>query len=180
MSNLRLINDTTITSGVSSVNIENVFSADFDIYKIVANGISTVGTTQTDPNFRFINSSGTIVTASNYDYGQLYLRSYASDTEIRSSSDTDIRLVVGDEDSFGGTAIIYVFNPTNISSYTFVLHQGSLAIDLNNNNTVSFASNKGIGLLHEFTSITGFHLKNNNASASVDYTATTYGLRVDS
>ena len=179
MSNLRLLNETTVGSSVTTVNVEDVFTADFDVYKIVIPQMNTVGTASTDVALRFINSSGSIVTASDYDYAQLYLRAYASDTEINSTSDTDIRLVVGDEDSFGGTAIIYVFNPTNISSYTFVLHQGSLAIDLNNNNTVSFASIKGIGLLHEVTSITGFHLKN-NASASVDYTATTYGLRVDS
>ena len=176
MSNLRLLNESSGT-GVTTLSVTDVFTSDFDIYKIK---ISCVSASEQETDLRFINSSGTIVTASNYDYGQLYLRSYASDTEIRSTSATDIRLVVGDEDSFGGTAIIYVFNPTNTSSYTFVLHQGSFAIDLNNNNTVSFASNKGIGLLHEFTSITGFHLKNNNASASVDYTASTYGLRVDS
>ena len=32
MSNLRLINETEITSSVSSVDITDVFSADFDIY----------------------------------------------------------------------------------------------------------------------------------------------------
>ena len=33
MSNLRLINETSFTD-VASVNIDNVFSADFDIYKL--------------------------------------------------------------------------------------------------------------------------------------------------
>lgn len=175
MSNLRLLNESSGT-GVTTLSVTDVFTSDFDIYKIE---ISCASALEQETDLRFINSSGSIITASNYDYAQLYIRAYASDTEINSTSDTDIRLVVGDEDSFGGSAIIYIFNPTNISSYTFVVHQGSLAIDLSNNNTVSFASNKGIGVLHELTSITGFHLKNNNASASVDYTATTYGIRVD-
>jgi len=174
MSNLRLLNESSGT-GVTTLSVTDVFTSDFDIYKIE---ISCASALEQETDLRFINSSGSIITASNYDYAQLYIRAYASDTEINSTSDTDIRLVVGDEDSFGGSAIIYIFNPTNISSYTFVVHQGSLAIDISNNNTVSFASNKGIGLLHELTSITGFHLKNNNA-VSVDYTATTYGIRVD-
>ena len=175
MSNLRLLNKSSGT-GVTTLSVTDVFTSDFNIYKIE---ISCASGLEQETDLRFIDSSGSIVTASNYDYAQLYMRAYASDTEINSQTDTDIRLVVGDEDSFGGSAVIYVFNPTNKLSYTFVLHQGSLAIDLNDNNTTSFASNKGIGLLHELTSITGFHLKNNNASATVDYTASVYGLRVD-
>ena len=35
MSALRLINETTVSSAVRSVEITDVFSADFDIYKIV-------------------------------------------------------------------------------------------------------------------------------------------------
>ena len=174
MSNLRLINETVGTS-ITTLSVTDVFSNDFDIYKLVINCKTTL---EQETDLRFINSSGSIVTASDYDYAQLYMRGYSAFTEIRSTSDSDIRLVVGDEDDFGGNAVIYVFNPTNSSSYTFVLHQGSLAIDLNNNNTVSYASNKGIGLLHQTSSITGFHLKNNN-SRTTTYTTKTYGLRVD-
>ena len=35
MSNLRLINETTTTAGVQTINITDVFSNDFDIYKLV-------------------------------------------------------------------------------------------------------------------------------------------------
>ena len=175
MSNLRLINETVGTS-ITTLSVTDVFTNDFDIYKLIINCETTL---EQETDLRFINSSGSIVTASDYDYAQLYLRAYASDTEINSTSDTDIRLVVGDEDSFGGSAVIYVFNPTNSSSYTFVVHQGSLAIDLSDNDTVSFASNKGIGVLHQTSPIPGFHLKNNN-SRTTTYTTKTYGLRVDS
>ena len=34
MSNLRLINETNVTSSTSTVNVTDVFSADYDIYKI--------------------------------------------------------------------------------------------------------------------------------------------------
>ena len=35
MSNLRLINETTAIAGVTTINITDIFSADYDIYKIV-------------------------------------------------------------------------------------------------------------------------------------------------
>ena len=67
MSNLRLINETEITSGVATVNITDVFSADFDIYKITTSGFTTVSTTSTDLDGRFINSSGSVISSSSYD-----------------------------------------------------------------------------------------------------------------
>ena len=76
----RLLNESSGT-GVTTLSVTDVFTSDFDIYKIK---ISCVSASEQETDLRFINSSGTIVTASNYDYGQLYLRSYASDTEIRS------------------------------------------------------------------------------------------------
>ena len=49
MSALRLINETEITSSVSSVNVTDVFSADFDIYKVTTdNMISASGTPALD------------------------------------------------------------------------------------------------------------------------------------
>ena len=68
MSNLRLINETEITSTVSSVDVQNVFSSDFDIYKItVAINESSAGN-QEWIRLRLINSgSGSIITASEYD-----------------------------------------------------------------------------------------------------------------
>ena len=35
MSNLRLLNETSVTSGVASVSVTDVFTDDFDVYKIV-------------------------------------------------------------------------------------------------------------------------------------------------
>ena len=39
--NLKLLNTTTIGSSVANVDVTNVFSGDYRIYKIVSNGIST-------------------------------------------------------------------------------------------------------------------------------------------
>ena len=57
MSNLRLINETTFSS-VSTVNVDNVFSADYDIYKITSDVAGQYGL------LRFINSAGSVMTDS--------------------------------------------------------------------------------------------------------------------
>ena len=40
MSNLRLINETLVTSAVSTVSVTDVFSSDFDIYKVTCENFS--------------------------------------------------------------------------------------------------------------------------------------------
>ncbi len=127
MSNLRLINETEITSSVSSVNVTDVFSADFDIYKIVTNGFED--TTNT-PNLmiRFINSSGSVISASNYDYAYLNMRADASFPENRATSQTYIRGFFGFSDpTYSQGDVSYIFNPYSYSSSTFALsHFSSL------------------------------------------------------
>ena len=75
MSNLRLINETTVTSAVRTVEITDVFSADFDIYKIV--GVNNF-TAEEYIDMRLINSSGSVVSASNYDNAGLLMKSDAT------------------------------------------------------------------------------------------------------
>ncbi|WP_293319098.1 hypothetical protein [Phenylobacterium sp.] len=174
MSNLRLLNETTATS-VSTMSVTDVFTTDFDIYKITLYSSSA---TEKEDHIQFINSGGSFVNSSSYDYAQLFIRSYSSFSEVSDTSDTKLRLITGSEDNFGGNAIIYVFNPTNSSSYTFILSQMSRGYDLQNDNGFDMDSNKNIGILKQQSSITGFHLFNSSTATS-DYTARTYGLRID-
>ena len=52
-SSFRLVNETTVSSTVSSVNIENVFSSDFDIYAITY-GNATSDVNSVDIQLRYI------------------------------------------------------------------------------------------------------------------------------
>ena len=78
MSNLRFLNETTVGSSVSTVDVTDVFTSDFDIYKIVVPQMVTNGTASTDVAMRFINSSGSIVTASEYDWAKRGIRAYTT------------------------------------------------------------------------------------------------------
>mgnify|MGYP001397838965 CR=1 FL=1 len=81
MSNLRFLNETTVGSSVSTVDVTDVFTSDFDIYKIVVPQMVTNGTASTDVAMRFINSSGSVVTSSEYDYATLDLISSTTFSE---------------------------------------------------------------------------------------------------
>ena len=171
MSNLRLLNETTGTS-VYTISVTDVFTSNFDIYKIVLYSSSA---SEKEDHLRFINSSGSVISSSNYDYAQLFHRSYSSFSQVRDTSDTKLRLITGSEDNFGGNAVIYVFNPTSSSSYTFMIAQS------NGFNSASGGGSDGvkyIGVLKNTSIMKGFGFR--RASGTYDsLKVRTYGLRVD-
>ena len=179
MSNLRLINETNVSSFVNSVNITDIFSADFDIYKIVVSDTEPSGVPSTDVislYTRFINSSGSIVTASNYDRASLLMKAenVFDNDRLANSSFLYGRDNIANYTSSG--SVTYIFNPYS-SSYTFMLGQGSGGYDTANNR---YRANKQIGVLKQTASMTGINLYSSNSSYSFKALIRTYGLRVDS
>ncbi len=166
MSNLRLINETTFSS-VSTVNVDNVFSADYDIYKITSDVAGQYGL------LRFINSAGSVMTDSTYDTARLNLKLNTTFSETRVVG-TDVGIYAFTESSGSGAGgnVLYIFNPNSSSSYTFVTAQ---TVDINSSTAHRIA--KTIGVHKNASSMSGFQL---NALASVSGTLRTYGLRVDS
>lgn len=176
MSNLRLINETTVSSNVAStVSITDVFTSDFDIYKIVST--AHIHSADKDIYMRYINSSGYIVSASNYDTASLVMRTADPFLE-RPSSRNNIdyggyfNLTMGDN---GGGAVEYVFNPTNTSTYTFGVNQSQGMYG----STGGYGT-KTIRVLKQTNSITGIQLYNGESSDNFGGgTVKIYGLRVD-
>ena len=175
MSNLRLINETTVSSGVATVNITDVFSSDYDIYKIVST--ANILNADKDIYMRYINSSGSIVSASNYDTATLTMKGHSSYSETPSTKVNInygglFNLTSGNE---SGGAVEYVFNPTDTSSYTFGINQ-SIGMY-----STGVYGTKGIRVLKQTNSITGIHLYNGESTDNFGGgTVKIYGLRVDS
>jgi len=176
MSNLRLINETSFTD-VSSVNIENVFSSDFDIYKLTLDmGKTSAGVVSIE--HRLINASGSIITASNYDFANLKLDSGGSfATNERDTNSNDIRglgQVGTDVNTHSAGAVAYYFNPFSSSFYTFLTMQSSYFADASPDRYFGY---KGIAVLKQTASMSGINI----FSTSGNYTGTAkiYGLRVD-
>jgi hypothetical protein len=172
MSNLRLLNETTVSSSVASVNVTDVFTNDFDIYKIVLS--DTVSDTNTsDLDMRFINSSGSVISSSDYQYAWLRVRSDSSFNENRSTGDSDIQVGFGQVNAALSNGVVgYVFNPFSASSYTFYLMQSG------NMSGTNFRAIKQIAVLKQLSSIAGVQLVVNGGNLT-GAKIRTYGLRVD-
>ena len=175
MSALRLINETVADTSTTSLEVTDVFTSDFDIYKIVST-LHIVNDSD-DIYIRYINSAGTKITASNYDTATLMMRS-ASNFLERPSTRININyggyftLTSGDE---GVGAVEYVFNPTNSSSYTFGLNQSQGFLI----GTGSYGT-KTIRVLKQTNSITGVCFYNGSGTDNFGGgTVKIYGLRVD-
>jgi hypothetical protein len=173
MSNLRLINETTVSSSVTSVNVTDVFTSDFDIYKIVLS--DTVSDTNTsDLDMRFIDSSGSVISSSDYQYAYLRVRADSSFNEVNSTGDSDIQVGFGQLNAALSNGVVgYVFNPFSSSSYTFYLMQSA------NMSGTNFRSLKQIAFLEQLSSITGVQLVVNGGNLT-NAKIRIYGLRVDS
>ena len=178
MSNLRLLNQ-TIATNVASVDITDVFTSDFDIYKI------EVEADDYDANcnltVRFINSSGSVVSSSVYENALLYRRTDSSYNQLKSTGDNVLfERFLGFFDynngsRQGGAGIFYVFNPTNSSTFTLALGQSQ-----NDFSTGKSGGMSGVGNLEQADSITGFQLLQDGYTATYgEIKVRCYGIRVD-
>jgi hypothetical protein len=176
MSNLRLINETTISGSQSVTNITDVFSSNFNVYKITLQDISTVGTTDVNINARFINSSGSVDTTGTYHYAVLQLKSGSSFTENRGQTYNRIdRITFSDQSPEAQSCVMYVYNPFSSSTYTFISWQET------HSRGGGGGGFRGIGSLFEQESITGIQFYDYYANRPYNSgTIRVYGLRVDS
>ena len=168
MSNLRLLSETSATS-VSSISITDVFSSDFDIYKITYTmSDASVGTAI---DLRLINLSGSIV-SSNYDFARLLMYANTSFVQSTGTNQTFMR-GMGEATEQGNGNIFYLFNCFSSSSYTFGLGQSAGVTGTDNLNF------KWIGVLKNTKGMKGFNLFTADGTVLDTFEAKTYGLRVD-
>ena len=173
MSDLRLIKKVTGTS-VSAINVLDVFTSDFDVYKIVAADMVGATSTATGTNLRLINSSGTVI-ASNYLYAMVNMKSESGYSDSKSTSETRIWNVFAsiDDGGQGSGGVVYIFNPTSTSHYTNILYESA---GYPSGNLRGF---KGWGKHKVYDTITGFQIENNeNVAFVADAKISVYGLRV--
>ena len=176
MSNLRYISTTEITSAVNTLNITDVFTDDFDIYVIEGIDIAMTNGGGDYLFGRVINSSGSELT-SNYDYATGYIPSSSSTlTAETGSSKTEWESLnfigAGTEDI--GNITMYIFNPTNTSSFTFYSLQAS---SFRTPSTINYMW-RSVGAHESTASITGiqFSAKTGNMDSGK---FKIYGLRID-
>jgi hypothetical protein len=174
MSNLRLLNETTPTS-VTSFQVNDVFTDDFNTYKITISDVDS-SSSSTWSHMRFVNSSGSLITSSEYSYVNFQYRSYASFGRNAGTNPNEMRYVFFESSADSGAgAVIWVFNPTDTSSHTYMLSEST---GFNTASGGGIDGTKMIGNLWNTSNITGFGFR--RISGTYDnLTVRTYGLRVD-
>ena len=160
--NLEFIKSVTISSA-TNLDVTNVFSDKYDVYKVVLSQAyldstgSVGGKRQQD--LRFFDSGGTIISASEYDYAELDIRSEASFVEVRNTGQTLIETLIQiDNSPKSGGGIFYIYNPYDSSSYTFITFQSAGQTD-----TPNLRGYKGIAVHKSAEQLSGFRLFNASA-----------------
>ena len=168
--NLEFIKSTSGTS-VSSLSVTDCFSANYDVYMININSFDQA-TSSTYLNMRLLESGGSVISDSEYDFAELQMTTYTSFQENRNTGQTVMfdRLNFNTNDVTGVGINIYIFNPYDSSSYTFGKFQ---SIGYISSGAVGF---KGIGVHKSAEQITGlnFFLDTGNIDSA---TINVYGVK---
>ena len=129
--NLEFISRQEITTSVSLLDFDNVFSDKYDVYKITSSNINTASTSASDNAIRLLDSTGTVIDQTEYDYAQLILRAETTFGEGKNTNQTSIPnfFALTDQKPEGMGTVGYIYNPFDSGSYTFFLHQNSFAVD---------------------------------------------------
>jgi len=159
----------------STLIVDECFNANYDTY--------FVNITKVDGNLsgyylwlRFLDSSGTAITESEYAYAGIQMTSNASFSEVKSNGTTIINYVgfsgsgALDDDKYDNGTSMYIYNPYDSSSYTFVTSQSS---GVNNSNILY--GFKTIGVHKNTETVRGIQIGGHSAFYGVKISV--YGVK---
>ncbi len=175
--NLQYIDQLKFNSSPSSSQLvlDNIFTDQYDTYFVNIN--------QVDGNLsgyylwlRFIDSSGNQISDSEYDFAGLQMTSNAAFSQVRSTNTTLINYVGFsgsgglDVDQYDNGTSMYIYNPYDSSSYTFVQAQSG---GVNSSNTLY--GFKTIGVHKSAEAVRGIRIGGHSAFYGVNITV--YGVK---
>ena len=169
--NLQFIKSVSSSSSVTSVDITDCFSADYDVYMLSFADIDIDGAGDENIDIRLLDSVGTAISASEYDYAGLVLRYSTTFSEVRATSDSQFLYGAGyvsASDVGAGGLIAYIYNPFDSSSYTFFQHQQA--------NTAGASGFKYIGVHKSAEQITGIQIRVDSGTIE-RLSASIYGVK---
>jgi hypothetical protein len=156
-------------SGVTTLSVTDCFSSNYDVYFLQV----------TKANFasnayvwtRFLDSSGSLISASEYEYATLDMYANTSFAELKGTGQSSIPNLALSQSGiadFGGIEM-YIYNPYDSSSYTFVTAMSS-----------TFSTNgrgsKLIGVHKSAEQLSGIEL-NRSAGDAFDMKINMYGVK---
>ena len=169
--NLELIKSQSLTSSASTFSVTDCFNANYDVYMINIDSFDQA-TANTYLNMRLLDSGGSVISASEYDFAELQMTAYTAFQENRNTGQTVMfdRLNFNTNGVTGVGINIYIFNPYDSSSYTFGKFQ---SMGIVSSGGIGF---KGIGVHKSAEQITGlnFFLDTGNIDSA---TVNVYGVK---
>jgi len=123
MSALTLINTTSVSSGSSILDVASVFTTSYDIYNITLNNMNT--TADVGMYLQFLDTSDSLVNT-NIDYATYEMYSDKAFSETKATSTSIIKFATcGGATAESMSAVFWIFNPMNSSSFTFGFSQSN-------------------------------------------------------
>ena len=140
--NLQFIKEFEITGTlVQNFDCDNIFSSDYDAYFFTYELKESSSGNDQWVRMRLIDSSGSVISDSEYDYAQLVLPSNATYYQtVGVAQDNWTYAGVGYSDDTGNAGSIYIYSPNDSGSYTYLTTQASSTVG----NTLY--GTKGIGV----------------------------------
>jgi len=172
--NLEFIKETiNNTYRATTLEVTDCFTTNYDVYAIIVNG-QTYNSTAFQMLVRLIDNTGTVITASEYDYAWLQLRSNASFNEVRNTAQTEWNRPFNISDLAPQTnqGIMYLYNPADSSSYTFAQSQSASM-----NDSTSLRGGKFIGVHKVAEEITGIQVYATSNVFEVGTSIKVYGVK---
>ncbi len=159
---------------VTSLNITDCFSADYDVYYLSITKIDQ-SNNGTFVYHRLLDSSNVAISDSSYDQAILILSSNGAFSEYRTTNQSSGFGIAGygmrdSEDGMGNGA--YIFNPYDSSSYTFFTAQSSFIL----NAGTTMEGYKTISVLKSAEQCNGIQL-NAGVGDFTNIKATVYGVK---
>jgi hypothetical protein len=128
--NLEFINSFEVSGTVQLLDCDNIFSDKYDVYYLtVALKESSAGNEQWI-RIRLIDNSGSVISDSEYDYAQLTMPGNSAyyDTGRATGQAQILYSGIGYTDDTGNGGGLYVYNPNDSSSYTFLQAQAGSTV----------------------------------------------------
>ena len=155
---------------VSSLSVTDCFSDKYDVYQVL---IAKLDSTATAYGYiRFIDSGGSVISDTEYDWAEMDLTAYATFAENRNTAQNKglLGFAGGTGTADMGGFLTTIYNPNDSSSYTFYNGQSSIKA------SSGLAGAKYIGVHKSAEQISGINIL--PASGSWDnITVNVYGVK---
>lgn len=164
---LRLVKHFESTSSVSSLSVNDLFSADFDVYCLQINSLDFGSSLNTSMGMQYLNSSGSAATG--YSYGTRLLRSDTGFGDSRSTSSTYFYGQITDK--YQSCGEYWFFNPYQSKPTICIMHTSAIVY------SSSLLARVGGSLLDNTSSYTGLKFTPNSSGTMEHINFNLYGLR---